>query len=193
MASFNRVILMGNLTRDVELKYLQSGMAVTEVTLAVNDRRKDNKTGQWIDEVTFVDVTLWARTAEIAGEFLSKGSAVLIEGRLKLDQWETDGQKRSKLKVVCDNMRMVGSKGGGGGSGGRSSSGSQYDEGEYSGGGGDASEMDAPPQRSNAASSNSASSNSASSGRPAQGNSSYNNSAPSRSAPAAPPPDDIPF
>lgn len=138
MASFNRVILMGNLTRDVELKYLQSGTAVTEVGLAVNDRRKDAKTGQWVDETTFVDVTMWGRTAEIAGEYLSKGSSVLIEGRLKLDQWETDGQKRSKLRVVCENLRMLGGRGGGpggGGSGGggrqASGGGPQYDEGEY--------------------------------------------------------------
>jgi single-strand DNA-binding protein len=140
MASFNRVILMGNITRDVELKYLQSGTAVTEVGLAVNDRRKDAKTGQWVDETTFVDVTMWGRTAEIAGEYLSKGSSVLVEGRLKLDQWETDGQKRSKLRVVCENLRMLGGRGekgggGGGGGGARQSSGGgpQYDEGEYGG------------------------------------------------------------
>lgn len=114
MASFNRVILMGNLTRDIELRYLQSGSAVTEIGLAVNDRRKDSKTGQWVDETTFVDVTLWGRTAEIAKEYLSKGSPILIEGRLKLDTWETDGQKRSKLRVVGENMRMLG-----GGRGGR--------------------------------------------------------------------------
>ena len=133
MASFNRVILMGNLTRDVEVKYLQSGMAVAEVGLAVNDRRKDNKTNQWIDETTFVDVTFWGRTAEIAAEYLGKGSPVLVEGRLKLDQWETEGQKRSKLRVVCERMQMVGSKGGG--QGGRQSSGGppQYDESEFGG------------------------------------------------------------
>jgi single-strand DNA-binding protein len=112
MASFNRVILLGNLTRDVELKYLASGTAVAEVGLAVNDRRKD-KAGNWIDEVTFVDVTLWARTAEVASEFCHKGSQVLIEGRLKLEQWETDGQKRSKLKVMGEQLKMVGGKGGG--------------------------------------------------------------------------------
>ena len=92
MASYNRVILMGNLTRDIELRYLQSGMAVTDIGLAVNDRRK-NQTGDWVDETTFVDVTLWGRTAEVAGEYLGKGSPVLIEGRLKLDTWESDGQK----------------------------------------------------------------------------------------------------
>ena len=106
MASFNRVILAGNLTRDVDLKYLQSGTAVTEVGLAVNNRRK-NQTGEWIDEPVFVDVTLWGRTAEVAGEYLSKGSSVLIEGRLKLDTWETEGQKRSKLRVVGERMQML--------------------------------------------------------------------------------------
>jgi single-strand DNA-binding protein len=116
MASFNRVILLGNLTRDVEVKYLQSGMAVAEVGLAVNDRRK-GQNGEWIEETTFVDITLWGRTAEVAGEYLSKGSPVLIEGRLKLDQWETEGQKRSKLRVVGERMQMLGSRGGGGGRG----------------------------------------------------------------------------
>lgn len=116
MASFNRVILVGNITRDIELKYIQSGSAVTELGLAVNDRRK-SASGEWIDETTFVDVTLWGRTAEVASEYLSKGSPVLIEGRLKLDQWETDGQKRSKLRVVGEKMQMLGGKAGGGGGG----------------------------------------------------------------------------
>lgn len=113
MASYNRVILLGNITRDIEVRYLPSGMAVAEIGLAVNDRRK-NQNGEWVDETTFVDVTLWGRTAEIAGEYLGKGSPVLIEGRLKLEQWETDGQKRSKLRVVCDRMQMIGPRGGGG-------------------------------------------------------------------------------
>src|SRR3989304_2125031 len=111
MASFNRGILVGNLTLDPELRYLQSGTAVADIGLAVNERWK-NANGEWVDETTFVDVTLWARTAEVAGEYLSKGSQVMIEGRLKLDQWETqDGQKRSKMKVVCDRMLMLGPKG----------------------------------------------------------------------------------
>ena len=118
MASFNRVILMGNLTRDVEVRYLQNGMAVTDIGLAVNDRRK-NQAGEWVEEATFVDVTLWGRTAEVAGEYLSKGSPILVEGRLKLDSWESDGQKRSKLKVVGERMQMVGGRGGGGGGGSR--------------------------------------------------------------------------
>jgi single-strand DNA-binding protein len=114
MASFNRVILLGNITRDIEVRYLQSGMAVTDIGLAVNDRRK-NQQGEWVEETTFVDITLWGRTAEVAGEYLGKGSQVLIEGRLKLDQWEKDGQKHYKLRVVGERMQMTGSKGGGGG------------------------------------------------------------------------------
>ena len=109
MASFNRVILIGNLTRDVEVKYLQIGTAVTEIGLAINDRRKGDN-GQWIEETTFVDVTLWERTAEIAAEYLGKGSSVLIEGRLKLDSWESDGQKRSKLKVIGERLQMLDGK-----------------------------------------------------------------------------------
>src|SRR3989442_9799444 len=116
MASFNRVILLGNLTRDIEVRYLQSGTAVADIGMAVNDRRK-GQNGEWIEETTFVDVTLWGRTAEVAGEYLGKGSPILIEGRLKYDTWEKDGQKRSKLSVVCERMQMVGSKGGGGGGG----------------------------------------------------------------------------
>lgn len=109
MASYNRCILLGNLTRDPEVKYTQGGTAVCEIGLAVNDKRKDAK-GDWIEETTFVDVTLWGRTAEIAGEYLNKGSNVLIEGRLKLDSWEKDGQKRTKLRVVAENLRMLGGK-----------------------------------------------------------------------------------
>ena len=111
MASYNRVILVGNLTRDPELRYIPSGTAVSEIGLAVNDRIK--KDGQWVEETTFVDVTLWARSAEVANEYLSKGSSVLIEGRLKLDSWEgNDGQKRSKLRVIADRMQMLGGRGG---------------------------------------------------------------------------------
>ena len=117
MASYNRVILMGNLTRDIQLRYTPAGTPVTEVGLAVNDRRKGNN-GEWIDETTFVDVTFWGRTAEVAAEYLSKGSPVFVEGRLKLDTWEKEGQKHSKLRVVCDRMQMVGARGEGGGGGG---------------------------------------------------------------------------
>jgi single-strand DNA-binding protein len=109
MAAFNRVILMGNITTEIELRSTQGGTAVCDVSLAVNDRRK-NQAGEWVEDTTFVDVTLWGRTAEVAAEYLGKGSPVLIEGRLKLDTWETDGQKRSKLKVVGERMQMIGSK-----------------------------------------------------------------------------------
>lgn len=108
--SFNKVILMGNMTRDVELRYIPSGTAVTDIGLAINDRRKDSD-GNMVEDTTFVDVTIWGRSAEVAAEYLGKGSSVLIEGRLKLDQWETDdGDKRQKLKVVCERMQMLGSK-----------------------------------------------------------------------------------
>ena len=126
MASYNRVILVGNLTRDIELKYTPGGTAVTDIGMAMNDRRK-SASGEWVDETTFVDVTLWGRTAEVASEYLSKGSPILVEGRLKLDTWETDGQKRSKLRVVCDRMQMLSGGGGGGGARPRSSS-SGHDE-----------------------------------------------------------------
>src|SRR5271170_3827630 len=110
MASFNRVILVGNLTRDPELRYTPAGKAVTELGLAVNDRRK-GPNGDWIEETTFVDVTLWERQAEVASEYLTKGAPVLIEGRLKLDTWEKDGKKNSKLKVIGERMQMLGSRG----------------------------------------------------------------------------------
>lgn len=133
MASFNKVILMGNITRDIELRQAGSTQ-VCELGLAVNDRRK-GQNGEYVEETTFVDVTLFGRQAEIANEYLHKGSSVLIEGRLKLDQWEKDGQKRSKLKVIGENMRMLGGKGdGGGGSGGGQRS--QGSGGRSQGGGG---------------------------------------------------------
>ena len=118
MASYNRVILVGNLTRDIELRYTPNGTPVTDIGVAVNDRRK-NASGEWIEEATFVDVVMFGRTAEVASEYLGKGSPILIEGRLKLDQWETDGQKKSKLRVVCERMQMLGGRGGS--SGGSSS------------------------------------------------------------------------
>ncbi len=120
MASYNRVVLVGNLTRDPELRYIPSGTAVTEIGMAINDRYKKNN--EWVEETTFVDVTLWGRTAEVVSEYLSKGSSVLIEGRLKYDSWEKDGQKFSKLRVVGDRMQMLGGRGGGEGGGNRGAS-----------------------------------------------------------------------
>lgn len=121
MSSFNKVILLGNLTRDPQVRYTPGGTAVAELGLAVNRTWFDQKTNSRREETTFVDVTLWGRQAEVAGEYLAKGRQVLIEGRLQLDTWEDkeSGQKRSKLKVVSENMKMVGGRGeGGGGSGG---------------------------------------------------------------------------
>ena len=109
MASFNKVILVGNVTRDIALRQIGSGSSVCDLGLAVNDRKK-TQSGEWIDETTFVDVTLWNKTAEIAAQYLGKGSPVLIEGKLKLESWETDGQKRTKLKVVGERMQMLGGK-----------------------------------------------------------------------------------
>lgn len=125
MASFNKVILVGNLTRDPEVKYVSSGTAVTEIGLAVNRTWYDKQQNQKREETTFVDVTLWGRQAEVAGEYLSKGRPVLIEGRLQLDTWDDreTGKKRSKLRVVGENMTMLSSGGGGGGSRGASSQG----------------------------------------------------------------------
>jgi single-strand DNA-binding protein len=120
MASYNKVILVGNLTRDPELRHTPSGTAVTDLGLAVNRTWTDRNTNQKNEETTFVDVTCWSRTAEIACEYLRKGRPVLIEGRLQMDEWDDKetGQKRTKLKVVCDNMQMLGSRDGGGGGGG---------------------------------------------------------------------------
>ena len=120
MASFNKVILLGNLTRDPQVRYTPSGTAVAEIGLAVNRYWFDKQSNSRREETTFVDVTLWGRDAEVSGEYLAKGRPVLIEGRLQLDTWDDkqSGQKRSKLRVVAERMQMLGSRGEGGGGGG---------------------------------------------------------------------------
>ncbi len=119
--SVNKVFLMGNLTRDVELKYTPSNQPVATFGIAMN-RRYKTKDGENREETTFVDCEAWARTAEVMSEYLSKGRPVFIEGRLKLDQWQDkDGNKRSKLRVVVENFQFVDSRGGAGGGGGRAS------------------------------------------------------------------------
>ena len=128
MASFNKVMLLGNLTRDPEVKYTPKGSAVADIGLAVN-RTYTTDGGEKREETTFVDVAMWGRQAEIAGEYLKKGRPLFVEGRLQLDTWDDKqtGQKRSKMRVVCENFQMLGSRdgggegGGGGGGGGRSS------------------------------------------------------------------------
>ena len=114
MASYNKVLLMGNLTRDPDVRYTPKGMAVADIGLAVN-RYYTADNGEKREETTFVDVTLWGRQAEVAGQYLKKGRPVLIEGRLQMDTWDDKqtGQKRSKLKVVGENLQLLGSPGGG--------------------------------------------------------------------------------
>ena len=118
MASYNKVFLLGNLTRDPEVRYTPKGSAVADLGIAVN-RQYTLETGEKREEVTFVDVTFWGRTAEVAGEYLKKGRSVFIEGRLQLDTWDDkqSGQKRSKLKVIGEMMQMLGGRPGGGGGG----------------------------------------------------------------------------
>jgi single-strand DNA-binding protein len=142
-ASFNKVILVGNLTRDPEVRYTPKGSAVCDLGLAVN-RQYSLEGGEKREEVTFIDVVLWARLAEIAGEYLKKGRPVLIEGRLQLDTWDDkqSGQKRSKLRVIGETMQLLGSRQGGGG---------DDEGGGYSEGGGGyskpAGKSSAPPPR----------------------------------------------
>jgi len=108
MSSFNKVILMGNLTRDPELRYTPKGSAVAKVGLAVN-RQWKSESGEKKEEVTFVDVDVFGRTAENVGQYMRKGSSMLIEGRLKLDQWDDKqtGQKRSRLGVVAETVQFL--------------------------------------------------------------------------------------
>lgn len=135
MASYNKVMLIGNLTRDPEVRYTPKGSAVCDIGLAVN-RVYSSESGEKVEEVTFVDVVLWSKLAELAGKYLHKGRPVFIEGRLQMDSWEDKqtGQKRTRLRVVGEQMQFLGSPGGeprsGGGGGGDEEGGS------YGGGGG---------------------------------------------------------
>jgi single-strand DNA-binding protein len=109
MANLNRVLLIGNLTRDIELRYTPKGTAVCDIDLAIN--RVMLIEGERKEEVVFVPITLWGRLAEVAGQFLSKGRPVFIEGRLAQETWtDKSGQKRSKLKVVAENLQLLGSR-----------------------------------------------------------------------------------
>ena len=109
MASFNKVMLMGNLTRDPELRYTSNGSAVTSFGLAVN--RKFKQGDEWKDDVCFVDITVWGKQGENCAEYLSKGRPAFIEGFLKFSTWESDGQKRNKLEVVANTVQFLGSRG----------------------------------------------------------------------------------
>ena len=138
MANLNKVMLIGNLTRDPEIKYTPKGTAIADIGLAVN-RNYTTESGEKREETTFVDVTLWGRVAEIVGEYCKKGRPLFVEGRLQLDTWDDKqtGQKRSKLKVVGDNIQLLGGREGGAGGGGG---------GESSGGGGGEYSEGLPPQ-----------------------------------------------
>ena len=118
MASFNKVILVGNLTRDPELRYTPKGTAIAKIGVAVN-RVWTSESGEKKEEVTFIDVDVFGRTAENVGQYMRKGRPILIEGRLRLDQWDDKqtGQKRSRLGVVAETVQFLGSPTGGGGDG----------------------------------------------------------------------------
>lgn len=135
MASLNKVMLIGNLTRDPEVRFTPKGNAVCDMAIAVN-RRYLSDTGERVEEVTYLDIVLWNKQAELAGQYLAKGRSVFIEGRLQMDSWEdkATGQKRTKVRVVCENMQFLDSKGGapGGGGGGGGNYQGGDDEGGYS-------------------------------------------------------------
>ncbi len=117
MPNLNRVLLMGNLTRDPELRYTPNNQAVCNVGIAVN-RRWRNQQGEQQEETTFVDCEAWGRAAEVINQYMKKGRPIFVEGRLKLDQWQDkDGGNRSKLKVVVENFQFVDSREGDGGGG----------------------------------------------------------------------------
>jgi len=109
MPNVNKVMLIGNLTRDIELRYTPKGTALAEASLAIN-RTRLGEDGQKFKETTYVDITLWGRTAEVAKQYTQKGQPLYVEGRLQLDTWvdKTSGQKRSKLKVVAENIQLLG-------------------------------------------------------------------------------------
>lgn len=106
MANMNRVFLAGNLTRDPEIRYTQSGKAIADLNLAIN-RRYKTASGELKEDTCFVNIVAWERQAELAGEYLRKGSSVLVEGALRLDQWEANGEKRSRLRVVADRIQFL--------------------------------------------------------------------------------------
>ncbi|HMO50898.1 MAG TPA: single-stranded DNA-binding protein [Kiritimatiellia bacterium] len=117
MADLNKVFLAGNLTRDPEVRHIPSGQAVADLRMAINRRYRDQHDKDR-EEVVYVSVTVWGKQAETCGQYLTKGAPVLVEGRLKLDEWEKDGQKQSRLGVVAERVQFLSSRGGGSRSGG---------------------------------------------------------------------------
>lgn len=109
--SINRVVISGNLTRDPEVRATASGMAIMRIGVAVNDRRKNNQTGQWEDYPNFVNCTMFGARAEAVSRYLTKGTKVSIEGKLRYSSWERDGQKHSSLEVIIDEIEFMSSRG----------------------------------------------------------------------------------
>jgi single-strand DNA-binding protein len=122
MADINHVVLVGRLTRDAELKYTLSGQAVCKFSIAINRRRKNGE--QWEDEANFFDIVLWGRQGESLNQYLQKGKQVGIEGELRQDRWQQDGQNRSKVEIVANNIQLLGGGQAGGGAGTSGNSGS---------------------------------------------------------------------
>ncbi len=129
MADINVVMLVGRLTRDAELKYTQSGFAISKFSLAVNRRRKQGD--QWVDEAHFFDLSLLGRRAEALNQYLTKGTQVAIQGELRQNRWEQDGQSRSRVEITVNDIELLGG-GRGGASGGGKSQGTQGNTGSYS-------------------------------------------------------------
>ena len=113
--SINKVVLTGNLTRDAELRYSQSGMAISSIGIAVNDRTKNSSTGEWEDYANFFNCVMFGKRAEALDPYLKKGQKVGIDGKLRYSAWESEGQRRSKVEVVVDDLELLGSRGNGGG------------------------------------------------------------------------------
>ncbi|GHV70213.1 single-stranded DNA-binding protein [Spirochaetia bacterium] len=138
MADLNHVVLVGRLTRDAELKYTSGGQAVCKFSIAVNRRRKNGD--QWVEEPSYFDIVLWGRQGEALNQYLLKGKQIGVDGELRQDRWEQDGQNRSRIEIVANNLQLLGGNPGGGG-GGASYSGGARGEGQ---------ERSAPPQNESA-------------------------------------------
>jgi single-strand DNA-binding protein len=127
MADINHVVLVGRLTRDAELKYTAGGQAVCKFSIAINRRRKSGD--QWVDEANFFDIVLWGRQGESLNQYLVKGKQIGVDGELRQDRWEQDGQNRSKVEIVANNIQLLsGGPGGSGGAGNNYSQGGGYQE-----------------------------------------------------------------
>jgi len=118
-ANINSVVLVGNLTRDPELRHTPSGTPVCSLRLAVNSRRKDGATGQWSDKPNYFDITVWGQQGESCSQYLAKGRPVGVQGRLEWREWDAqDGSKRQAVEIVADNVQFLGSRSDGDGGGG---------------------------------------------------------------------------